>query len=334
MVTSTAYKYTWLLDTLRMSNGLTLEDLKKQYRRSQMYRSLPKEFSERTFHFWRQEIKDTYGIEIYCDRSEHAYVYRIKEDNAKISEWLSSTISVQQTISNNMSIKDRIVLEDVPNCNYLQEVLTAIKQNLCITFTYTDYWGEAKLITIKPFFVKMFRQRWHVIGPVYDEKFNKSLKLRLEPDESATIRSYGMDDRISNLEVTNIEFRYPSMFNPAEFYSENYSTIKLPAEQMKTEAIQILVWAPQNFYLRSVPLHHSQKEVYTCDEEGYSIFQYILQPTLDFEMELRSYGDYVEVLSPSWFRKEMKEEALKVVNAYKGYDRKTLKTPLPPEYEP
>lgn len=59
-----------------------------------------------------------------------------------------------------------------------------------------------------------------------------------------------------------------------------------------------------------------------------------MQPTLDFEMELRSHGDHVEVLYPSWFRKEMKEEALKVVNAYKGYDRKTLKTPLPPEYEP
>lgn len=334
MRTNPTYKYNWLIGQLKKNDGLTIKQIKSLYYRSDIYYESPLPFSERTFHHWRRDILSTYGIEIYCDKTNHQYLYKVRESNVPVAEWLSDTMAVQQTISNNLSIKDRILIEPVPNCAYLNDILEAIKKNLCITFTYTDYWDEPKVLTIKPLFIKMFRQRWHVIGPEYNKQFDKKPISRFDPKENDTIRAYGMDDRLTNLELTDITFNYPSEFNPAQFYATNFSTIKWPEKHMKVETVTMLVWAPQNFYLRSVPLHHTQKEVYTCEEEGYSIFQYTLQPTLDFEMELRSHGDHVEVLSPAWFRKEMKDEAQKVVNAYKGSDRKTLKKPLPPEFEP
>ncbi len=334
MKTNLTYKYNWLLNQLKANDGLTLDELKKHYRQSDIYKETLQPLSERTFHYWRNDILETYGIEIYCDRTNHLYTYKIRGNDATISEWLSDTISVQQTISTNLAIKDRILIEPVPNCNFLDDVLRAIKQNLCISFTYTDYWEDAIDVIIKPFFVKMFRQRWHVVGPIYNAKNTRRTQARLTPKEEATIKSYGMDDRFTNLKITNIHFNYPSDFYPEMYYLNNFSTIKFPLEHLKVEKIRILAWENQNFYLRSVPLHHSQKEVYTSKVDAYSIFEYTLQPTLDFERELRAYGDYIEVLSPKWFREQMRENASNIVKAYKGYDRASLKQPLPSEFEP
>ncbi|MBO4370659.1 MAG: WYL domain-containing protein, partial [Paludibacteraceae bacterium] len=53
-------------------------------------------------------------------------------------------------------------------------------------------------------------------------------------------------------------------------------------------------------YVRTLPLHHSQKEVETTDE--YSIFEYYMVPKWNFMMELLSMEDAVEVLEPQHFR--------------------------------
>lgn len=334
MKVSATYKYNWLLDVLKSSNGMSMAELKKKYRTTQIYEDTHCELSERSFYNMRKDLREHYDITVYLDRTGHQYKYRLAQKDARISEWLSDTMAVQQTISEHRTIKDRILIERVPNSNHLAHILDAIKENTCITFTFTDYWEDPIQVTIKPLFVKMFRQRWHVVGPVYDPNRPDKPRRHMTPEELDSIRSYGMDERMTDLKKTDIEFNYPKDLDPNEFFYNNFSTIKFPEKHMRTEKIRILAWQPQDFYLKSVPMHHSQKTLYTSETDGYTIFEYWLQPTLDFEMELRSHGDYVEVLSPLWFRKEMREEAQKVVNAYGGHDRATLKEPIPKEYAP
>lgn len=75
------------------------------------------------------------------------------------------------------------------------------------------------------------------------------------------------------------------------------------------ERVRIKVMNNQAKYFRSLPLHHSQKEVETTPE--YSIFEYKLKPTYDFEPEILSHREDVEVLEPASLRETIKEEQAK-----------------------
>ena len=59
-------------------------------------------------------------------------------------------------------------------------------------------------------------------------------------------------------------------------------------------------------YVKALPLHHSQKIV--SETENETIFKVFLVPTYDFQREILSYGNRVEVVSPESFRNEMKKE--------------------------
>ena len=67
-------------------------------------------------------------------------------------------------------------------------------------------------------------------------------------------------------------------------------------------------------YLRTLPLHASQRELASTEE--YADFEYNLRPTFDFKQELLAQGDEVEVLEPAEFRKEMKDIVLQMVKRY------------------
>lgn len=57
-------------------------------------------------------------------------------------------------------------------------------------------------------------------------------------------------------------------------------------------------------YMRSLPLHLSQKELYSCNE--YADFELTLRPIYDFIMELQRYGTMIEVMEPQSLRQTMK----------------------------
>ena len=69
-------------------------------------------------------------------------------------------------------------------------------------------------------------------------------------------------------------------------------------------------------YFRSLPLHPSQKEVESNPE--YSVFEYHLKPTYDFEQEALSHREDVEVLEPLTFRDKIKESVSKMAELYRA----------------
>ncbi len=154
-----------------------------------------------------------------------------------------------------------ILLEDVPSASeYLDAVLDAIKQNRMLSFDYEDYWEDPVNVTIRPYFVKLFRQHWKVIGPLESGKFK-------------TIRSYALDaDRMKNLKIMEKRFTYPKDFSPEDFIAYSIGTATFPSGAAKPKNVLILVWAKYNFYLKHTPLHQSQRMLYNCPEDGYTIF--------------------------------------------------------------
>jgi predicted DNA-binding transcriptional regulator YafY len=73
------------------------------------------------------------------------------------------------------------------------------------------------------------------------------------------------------------------------------------------------VFDQQVDYVRSLPMHASQKEIETG--EGYAIFEYRICPSFDFVQHLL-WNKKVEVLSPLSLREEMKKELEEMLGRY------------------
>jgi predicted DNA-binding transcriptional regulator YafY len=56
-------------------------------------------------------------------------------------------------------------------------------------------------------------------------------------------------------------------------------------------------------YLKTLPLHASQKEIEHTDE--YAVFSYDIRPSVDFVLALMSYTDGLEVLEPIELRQKI-----------------------------
>lgn len=311
-------KHVWLIELL--SQRRTLKEIQEEWKTSDINHYPGTAPSRKTVYNWIQKIQEEYGIGIKVVREGQFSYYQVtsRPGGDSIRKWLLGTVSVQNKLISNKSVRGRILLEDVPSAGEcLDTVLDAIKQNRLISFDYEDYWEDPISVTMQPYFVKLYRQHWKVIGPLEDGK-------------KKTIRSYALDsDRMKNLKVLDRRFRYPKDFNPEDFMAESIGTATFPTKAAKAKEVIILAWEKVNLYLKHTPLHGSQRILYDCPEDRYTIFAYRLHTTDDFYQEICRYGNYMEVLYP----KDVREEMMKIIKGmsdeYAGISRKDCKKKVP-----
>ena len=282
-------KLVWIVETIYKARKITFEDLNRQWM-DNVDLSGGEELLKRTFHKWKWNIFDTFGLLIECEK---AAPYRYYIDNVddmrrgSIESWLLSTYSVSNSLAENKSIKDRILLEDVPSGReYLDPILEAMKKNRFIHIAYYNYWREdLREHYIMPLCVKLFRQRWYVVG-------------RQWPSGNDSIYCL---DRIRDFRLSSHSFEYPKDFIPQEYFAGCFGIIA--DKDCDIQKVRLKVGSGQANYLRDLPLHESQQETERAEE--YSIFEYRLRPTFDFQQEILWNGEDMEVLEPLWLHKEI-----------------------------
>lgn len=86
-------------------------------------------------------------------------------------------------------------------------------------------------------------------------------------------------------------------------------------EEYDVETIRMKVYNinHRREYLRSLPLHHSQRE--TEQAEDYSIFELRLAPTYDFIQAVLAMGNEVEVLAPEYVSREIRRRVARYDNS-------------------
>lgn len=295
-------KYTWLIDTIRRAGKISFEEISERWERNKDlsdYRPL----SRATFNRWKDAIFIQFGIIISCQRAG-GYLYYIEnledfdEDNLK--KWMLDSFAVGNLIGENLSLKDRILVNQVPSArDYLAALLEAMKENRTVTITYCAF-GKTKSYTfcIEPYCVKLFENRWYVLAHnvQYDD-----------------IRIYGLD-RIEDLKVEDRTFKLPKDFSASDFFSSYYGIVT--NMNINPERIVIRAYKDHIPYINSLPLHHSQKLLE--DNGEYADFELYLVPTYDFVMRLLHVGAMIEVVSPVSLRKTMKGWISDMYNLYKN----------------
>ena len=282
-------RYVWFVTTIHNRGPISLADLQLRYE-SHFGRS--EELGERTFHRYTDAVEELFDIEIKYDRVRKGYVIADREgiNNMAMRKWLLQTFSVNSMLHESQDLKNRILLENIPSGQqFLTPIVDAMREGVVLSMTYHSFHrDEPSTFEVEPWCVKLFEQRWYMLG---------------KSDGFDELRLYALD-RIKALESTEHRFKMPKKFNAEEFFKDYYGII-IGDEEFDVEPVALKVDSWQSKYLRTLPLHHSQREVERTEE--YSIFEYHLCPSFDFRQKLLSMGETVEVLAPQHLRDKISE---------------------------
>lgn len=296
-------RYLWLIDTLKRGGEMTFDEISAKWDKSSVNDN-KSELTKRTFYNHCQAIARHFGLDIECRRGRGLNLYYITNPEAieenTLTKWALDSFSLGELLLGNASISEKILLEDIPSGReWLEPVLLALQQNLMVEITYENFVGVKFMGIVYPLCVKLFKRRWYV--------------LCLTGNNRKRIFSL---DRVKNLELADKTFNYPQDFVPSDYFHDVFGIVA--GVEHKVENIVIRTYAELPGYLRSLPIHHSQKELETKD--GHTDFTLRLVPTFDFIQELLLHRDQLEVLAPKSLRNEVADIVLKMSNYYEDID--------------
>lgn len=295
-------KYTWLIETIRRAGKITHRDLSDKWERRKDLSDC-KPLHRATFNRWRDNILSQFGIIISCQRVG-GYLYYIEnpEDikGDELKKWMLDSFAVGNLIGENLSLKGRILVDQIPSGHdHLTTLLEAMKESRVVNIVYKAFrYSRSFEIPVEPYCVKLFENRWYILG----HNISKD-----------TMRLYGLD-RIESIVVTDQEYKLPEGFSASDYFSNYFGIVT--DDRVKPERIVIRSDKDHTPYLKSLPLHHSQRLVE--DNGEYADFELYLAPTYDFIMKLLHSGGMVEVISPSSLRKVMKDWISDMYDHYKN----------------
>lgn len=295
---STAYLfecYIWLVNTLARG-PISRAELDRKWAHSSANAYKQDALPESNFHRWRRTVELIFDITIACNSNNEYYIAEMDESrDADLHNRLLTIMGVNSLLKDSKNLRDKILFEPVPSGEkFLSTIIEALRDQCAIQMTYQGFSKpNPATFIVEPYCLKMFKQRWYV--------------LAYSPDID-TLYTYALD-RIHSIEPTKQKYKIPANFD-AEFYFRNaYGVTKGQPEQ-----VIISIDEGQADYLRTLPLHPSQKEIDPIN--GYPTFSFYVYPSDEFCQELFKYGSALEVHEPESLRKYFAEDAEKVNEMY------------------
>ncbi len=256
-------------------------------------------FSKRTFQRDLREIRNLFGIDIMYDRFEKGYfILDAEAENLNFQRMMEAfhlfnSLKLAQVLHTAVHPEKR----RPQGTENMHGLIHAINHRQKVRFTYQKFWEEH--IThreVCPIALKEAQQRWYLLA---------------QEEPGGPVKSFGLD-RLHALEILGQHFEMPLDYSAEESYRHSFGIIGSTDER---PADVVLTFTPiQGKYIKSLPLHHSQKILVDNNEElRISLKLYI---TYDFEMELLRYGDSLKVIKPKMLAESIKA---KHENAFRGY---------------
>ena len=282
-------EYIWLVNTIRKARRITFAEINEKGLQTDMSEGI--ELARSTFARHKDAIEDIFGIYIDCDR-QNGYEYYIGNDYVlredSVQNWMLSTLSVSNVISESMSLQNRILLQEVPyEGEYLKMVIEAMKKSVRIAVDYRKYGTDKpNHLVFEPYCIKLFRRRWYLLG-------------RFESSGFITLSF----DRMLEISVTEETFKMDRKFDAQTYFGDYFGV--MTDDRLPIEHIVLRAYGNEPYYLRDLPLHPTQREVATG--EDYTDFEVCLHPTRDFLAYILSRGGWVQVISPENIVLEIKQ---------------------------
>ena len=286
--------YVWIVNTLRQYKKLTLAQINELWMKDMV--SDGNKLDRNSFRRHTDAILNMFGIII--EHEENTYKYYIANPDVlgdgTMEGWMLSTLTVSAVLTDSLSLRDYILLENVPaGQEFLQTIILAIKTRRRIMIQYQKFGFEAGEKLISPYALKLFHQRWYLLSHTGNHFATYSL------------------DRMLMVQITDETFEMPDGFKPESYFTEYFGVL---TDETPMAHVVVHAYGKTPNYLRTLPLHHSQRELQQTDE--YTEFSFDIRPTYDFLGQLLSHGDGIEVVSPDDVREKMRQKIAENLKRY------------------
>lgn len=193
--------------------------------------------------------------------------------------------------------------ERLRGLEYITPLHEAITERKPVIIIYKSFrWQGPQKFCFSPYILKEFRNRWFVFGKRHDATDGLlTLNLAL--------------DRIEDLAFAPKEEKYirDKTFRPQQYFSNMIGVTRSPNE--KAQCVTFMVDKNQAPYIRTKPLHSSQKEI-GCTEDGNPVFSIDVILNHELERDLLGYGEGVTVLSPQHLVDKIRSRLEKTLARY------------------
>ena len=287
MISKTYYRYIWLLNTLLDSDPLSFEEIAMLWQDDPLSDG---ELPLRTFHEHRKGIKEMFGVEIECNKTD-GFRYYVKNPEVlsqeRLATWLLNAYNVPKGFATYNRMQDRVLLEEMSRGNiFVDSILDALQRNVVVIVDYQSYEGPHEIYHVSPYALKAYNRQWYMLGFI---------------EEKNAIRNIALN-RILDFKKTNKSFDRPKDFDARKYYANTIGIFV--NDELNVETVKVRAFGVQMEYLRALPLHKSQEEVKTKYGE-YADFLYRLCITPELVSALLAMGEKVEVLEPRSLRQQI-----------------------------
>lgn len=249
-------------------------------------------YSEQNFSLYKNQLS-TDDVKIISSTIEALRRYRGLPNFAWLEEIISNLEYRFGIKSNSENVVSFDQNERLVGLNHLSKVIDAAVNHTPLLIFYKTYRGKEVKSTLHPYHVKQYNNRWFLFG--YEEESGKIANKAL--------------DRIQLILPASLTFRPNKDIDFAHFFDDIVG-VSIPNEDVEKETI-VLRFSEARFpYVTSKPLHPSQKVV----EGMENTISIEVKPTRELNQLVFSFMPDVEVLSPEWYREDIKnkiEENLK-----------------------
>ena len=121
-----------------------------------------------------------------------------------------------------------------------------------------------------------------------------------------------IDECMRYFEITGECFEYDKDFSPAEWFKDQYGIMR--DSESGVENIIIRAYGREAYYMRDLPLHHSQTIIDETSE--YTDFGLMIVVSDDFLTPLLSRGAAIKVMEPKWPAEKVKEMHIMATKLY------------------
>ncbi|TAF78145.1 MAG: WYL domain-containing protein [Bacteroidetes bacterium] len=265
-------RYNLIIKKLKKS-PCTLESIFDYLERESEILGFSLTISPRTFQRDIKEILTLYDIEIKYDFSKKVY-FITDEFQSELNVRMLDAFDLFQSLKMSENMTKHICFEKrkPQGTTFLLPILQAIKTKNVIEILHQKFSQKQSFLhTLEPLAIKESQGRWYLVA---------------KEIENEKIKTYGLD-RIS--EVNILKTKKTNFVFDVEIYFKDCFGIIKPENEEFAPTFELLFSKKQGNYIKTYPLHHSQKVVSENDLE--IVFSYKLFITHDFVMELLSFGN-------------------------------------------
>ena len=254
-------------------------------------------YSDSTYSINNQPLSDTEAEQL---KSAVQVLSRFK--GMPQFEWVNEIIPALETKLGLVNIEREIISfesnVDYEGITYITPIFNAIINSRVLKIVYQDFKSPLSYeVEFHPYYLKQFNNRWFAFGhnPLRKGLTNLALdRIKASPEEIN-----------SNYIFKEVDWE--------DYFSDFIGVSKI--EEKSVEIKFLILDSEQAAYIRTKPLHQSQKPIKQV-ENGFETSINVI-PNYELEKLILSFGERIKVLSPKSFQKKIAERLKKCYLLYK-----------------